>query len=33
MKKSILKNYAKLIVEVGVNVQENQDVVISALSA
>lgn len=30
MKKSILKEYAKLIVKTGVNVQENQDVVIRA---
>ncbi len=30
MKKSILKNYAKLIVRVGANVQKKQDVVINA---
>lgn len=30
MKKSVLKNYAKLIVRVGANVQKNQDVVINA---
>ncbi|MDE7263277.1 MAG: aminopeptidase [Anaeroplasmataceae bacterium] len=30
MKEEILKNYAKLIVKTGVNVQKNQDVVISA---
>ncbi len=30
MKKSILKNYAKLIVKMGVNVQKNQDVIIAA---
>ena len=30
MKKSVLKNYAKLIVEVGVNVQKGQDVIINA---
>lgn len=30
MKEEILKNYAKLIVKAGVNVQKNQDVVISA---
>ena len=30
MKEEILKNYAKLIVEIGVNVQKGQDVVINA---
>lgn len=30
MKKTILKNYAKLIVRMGVNVQKGQDVIISA---
>lgn len=30
MKEEILKNYAKLIVQIGVNVQKGQDVVISA---
>ncbi|UKI50538.1 MAG: aminopeptidase [Clostridium sp.] len=30
MKKSDLKKYAKLIVNVGANVQKNQEVVISA---
>lgn len=30
MKKSILKNYAKLIVKMGVNVQKKQDVIINA---
>ncbi len=30
MKKSVLKNYAKLIVRTGVNVQQGQDVVINA---
>ena len=30
MKKSILRNYAKLIVKKGVNVQKNQDVIINA---
>ncbi len=30
MNKTVLKNYAKLIVEVGVNVQKNQDVIINA---
>lgn len=30
MNKKILKNYAKLIVEVGANVQKNQDVIVNA---
>ena len=30
MKKSVLKNYANLIVRTGVNVQQGQDVVINA---
>ena len=30
MKKSLLKNYAKLIVKKGVNVQKGQDVIINA---
>ena len=30
MNQEVLKNYAKLIVEIGANVQENQDVIINA---